>query len=143
MKNTVDLAKERNLVHSINTGSLRPLWVCVILFRLPIGTTLLLYQRMISIAERFGTKLRYSGASLGYQLASVTAGGPAPIIATALVAGSKALIGAGPPSYTLIAFYIIFMGLVSFVSTALLRRDYAGKPAAEDVPEPEVAASAT
>jgi hypothetical protein len=30
--------------------------------------------------------LRYSGASLGYQLASIIAGGPAPIIATALFA---------------------------------------------------------
>lgn len=33
------------------------------------------------IAERFPGRLRYSGASLGYQLASITAGGPAPIIA--------------------------------------------------------------
>ena len=30
------------------------------------------------IAEGFGTNLRYSGAGLGYQLASVIAGGPAP-----------------------------------------------------------------
>jgi MFS family permease len=33
------------------------------------------------IAESFPARLRYSGSSLGYQLASVTAGGPAPIIA--------------------------------------------------------------
>jgi MFS family permease len=33
------------------------------------------------IAERFPGRLRYSGASLGYQLASITAGGPAPIVA--------------------------------------------------------------
>jgi metabolite-proton symporter len=33
------------------------------------------------IAERFPGTLRYSGASLGYQLASITAGGPAPIVA--------------------------------------------------------------
>ena len=38
------------------------------------------------IAESFTPRLRYSGASLGYQLASVIAGGPAPIIATALFA---------------------------------------------------------
>ncbi len=88
------------------------------------------------IAERFGTRLRYSGASIGYQLASVTAGGPAPIIATALVAGSKGLIGPGAPTYTLIAVYIIFMAVVSFISTGLLRHDYAGKPAAADVGEP-------
>ena len=34
----------------------------------------------------FTPRLRYSGASLGYQLASVFAGGPAPLIATALFA---------------------------------------------------------
>ncbi len=34
------------------------------------------------IAEWFTPRLRYSGASLGYQLASVIAGGPAPLIAT-------------------------------------------------------------
>src|SRR5437763_7494798 len=73
------------------------------------------------IAERFGTRLRYSGASIGYQLASITAGGPAPIIATALVAGSAALIGSGAPTYTLIAVYIIFMAVVSFISTAFLK----------------------
>ena len=38
------------------------------------------------IAEGFTPRLRYSGCSIGYQLASVTAGGPAPLIATALFA---------------------------------------------------------
>jgi len=90
------------------------------------------------IAERFGTKLRYSGASLGYQLASVTAGGPAPLIATYLLVHSKAFIGVGAPGYTLIALYIIFMAVVSFVSTAFLR-DYTGKAAAADVGEPAFA----
>src|SRR5260370_24989407 len=35
------------------------------------------------IAESFTPRLRYSGASLGYQLASIIAGGPSPFIATA------------------------------------------------------------
>jgi hypothetical protein len=38
------------------------------------------------IAEAFTPRLRHSGASLGYQLASVIAGGLAPLIATALLA---------------------------------------------------------
>ena len=39
------------------------------------------------IAEGFTPRLRYSGASIGYQLASITAGSPAfPLIATALLA---------------------------------------------------------
>jgi len=49
------------------------------------------------IAESFTGRMRYSGASLGYQLASVIAGGPAPLIATALFARYHAgaeLVGA-------------------------------------------------
>jgi len=41
------------------------------------------------IAESFTGRLRYRGASLGYQLASVTAGGLAPLIAVALLAAYK------------------------------------------------------
>ena len=41
------------------------------------------------IAERFGTNLRYSGAGLGYQLASVIAGGPAPLIAAAILGAHR------------------------------------------------------
>ena len=37
------------------------------------------------IAESFPTRRRYSGAGLGYQLASVFAGGPAPLLATWLL----------------------------------------------------------
>ena len=92
------------------------------------------------IAERFGTRLRYSGASLGYQLASITAGGPAPLLATYLIANSTGLIGAGAPNYTLIAVYIIFMAAVSLVSTALLKGEYAGRAAVEDVGEAALAA---
>jgi MFS family permease len=38
------------------------------------------------IAESFPTSLRYAGAGMGYQLASVIAGGPAPLVATYLLA---------------------------------------------------------
>jgi MFS family permease len=37
------------------------------------------------IAETFPTKLRYGGAGIGYQLSSVFAGGPAPLLATWLL----------------------------------------------------------
>jgi MFS family permease len=36
------------------------------------------------LSELFGTKVRYSGVSVGYQLASIVAGGLAPLIAVAL-----------------------------------------------------------
>jgi MFS family permease len=64
------------------------------------------------IAECFTPRLRYSGASLGYQLASVVAGGPAPLIATALLAA----YGSGQP----IALYIVLCAVVSIVATSLL-----------------------
>jgi len=37
------------------------------------------------IAESFPARVRYSGSSLGYQLASIISGGPAPLIATWLI----------------------------------------------------------
>jgi metabolite-proton symporter len=70
------------------------------------------------IAEAFTPRLRYSGASLGYQLASVIAGGPAPLIATALFASYKS-------GYS-IAIYIAACAVVSLVSAAMMP-DYTGK----------------
>jgi MFS family permease len=64
------------------------------------------------IAECFTGRLRYSGASLGYQLASVIAGGPAPLIAAALFAAYK--------SGYAIAVYILACSIISLISTALL-----------------------
>jgi len=70
------------------------------------------------IAESFTPRLRYSGASLGYQLASVIAGGPAPLIATALFAAYH--------SGYAISIYIAACALVSLVSAALMP-DYTGQ----------------
>jgi MFS family permease len=64
------------------------------------------------IAECFTGRLRYSGASLGYQLASVIAGGPAPLIATALFAAYI--------SGYAIAAYIFVCAAISFFSAAML-----------------------
>ena len=83
------------------------------------------------IAERFGPKLRYTGSSLGYQLASIIAGGPAPIVATYLLANHQ-LLAPGYPAYVLIAVYIIIMSGISFIAVLFLR-EYAGKAPAEDV----------
>ena len=70
------------------------------------------------IAESFTPRLRYSGASISYQLASITAGGPAPLIATALFATYK--------SGTPIAIYILITAIISIVATMFLK-DYTGK----------------
>jgi MFS family permease len=70
------------------------------------------------IAEAFTPRLRYSGSSLGYQLASLIAGGPSPIIATALFAAYH--------SGYAIAFYIAACAIVSLISAAMMP-DYTGK----------------
>jgi MFS family permease len=70
------------------------------------------------IAEAFTPRLRYSGSSLGYQLASVIAGGPAPLIATALFAHYQT-------GYA-ISIYIAACAAVSLVSAAFMP-DYTGK----------------
>src|SRR3954467_2684372 len=70
------------------------------------------------IAESFTGRLRYSGSSLGYQLASVIAGGPAPLIATWLFGTYH--------STTAIAIYIAICAIITLVATALMT-DYTGK----------------
>src|SRR5438270_2830931 len=93
------------------------------------------------IAESFTGRLRYSGASLGYQLASVIAGGPAPLIAATLYAGPKFLgIGAYKTSLA-IAFYILVCAVISFIAVATVKErskqdisvEYDEQPAAEMV----------
>ncbi len=65
------------------------------------------------IAESFPGRLRYSGASIGYQLASVFAGGPAPLIAVALFSAYK--------TGQAVAVYILACAIVSIVAAALMR----------------------
>jgi metabolite-proton symporter len=66
------------------------------------------------IAESFGTNLRYSGAGLGYQLASVIAGGPAPLIATKILQSSGSSTG--------ISWYVIGCCALGFGALLLLPR---------------------
>ena len=70
------------------------------------------------IAESFKGRVRYSGASLGYQLASVIAGGPAPFIAAWLFARYQSAYAIG--------VYIAACGVVSVLATSRMT-DYAGK----------------
>lgn len=70
------------------------------------------------IAEAFTPRLRYSGASLGYQLASIVAGGPAPLIATALFAAFH--------SGFAISIYIAACAIVSVLAAAFMP-DYTGQ----------------
>jgi MFS family permease len=67
-------------------------------------------------AELFTTRVRYSGASLGYQLGSVCGGALAPIIATTLLARYHSSVG--------ISAYVAAACAVSLVSVALLKETY-------------------
>jgi MFS family permease len=69
------------------------------------------------IAENFPPRLRYSGASLGYQMASIIAGGPAPLIATFLYGRFE--------SSTAIAVFILACAVVTLIATAMMK-DYTG-----------------
>ena len=82
------------------------------------------------IAECFTPRLRYSGSSLGYHLSSVIAGGPAPLIATALFAAT----GSG---YA-VACYILFCAIVSISATTFLP-DYTNRDISQEHDVPSAA----
>jgi MHS family shikimate/dehydroshikimate transporter-like MFS transporter len=63
------------------------------------------------VSELFGTRVRYSGLSLGYQLASVLAGGLSPIIALSLFDKT----GSSWP----VALYLIGMSAITTLSVYL------------------------
>jgi metabolite-proton symporter len=65
------------------------------------------------IAESFTERLRYSGASLGYQLSSLIAGGPAPLIATWLMSRYH--------SARSITVFIFACAIISLAATAMLK----------------------
>ncbi len=65
------------------------------------------------IAENFPTRVRYSGASLGYQLTAIIAGGPAPLVSTWLLHR----YGNSVP----LSLYMIVLALVSLLGALKLR----------------------
>ena len=75
------------------------------------------------IAECFPARLRYSGSSLGFHLASIIAGGPAPLIATALLAWT----GSG---YS-VALYVLLSCVISIAATIPLP-DYTNRDISEE-----------
>ena len=70
------------------------------------------------IAEAFTPRLRYSGASIGYQLASIIAGGPAPFISTYLFATYHSTFPIG--------IYVVVCAVISIAATLMLP-DYTNK----------------
>ena len=108
----------------LNTGVAPLIWLAIVL-GVNLGHDSMYSPKAAYFAELFGTRVRYSGASLGYQLASVLAGGLSPLIAVALLASY---------GYTAVAVYMAFMALITVVSVILASETYR-----EDIEEPQAA----
>jgi MFS family permease len=113
----------------MNTGN-NLLFTLAVVLSIPVFHAWVYGPQAALIAERFGTRSRYSGASLGYQLAAPFAGGLAPIIALLLWQGKTSLaalglshttvsIGAG--SWQAVSIYMIVLAVLSFLSVLGLK----------------------
>jgi metabolite-proton symporter len=105
----------------LSSGSAAWIFVAVVMSLIPHD--MMYGPQAALIAESFTPRLRYSGSSMGYQLASIIAGGPAPLIAAALFAHYKT-------GYA-IALYILACSLISVAATLMLR-DYTNKSISEE-----------
>ncbi|MFV1963992.1 MAG: MFS transporter [Pirellulaceae bacterium] len=99
----------------VDTGSTPMIW-------LAITIALIVHAAMYApqaafFSELFGTEVRYSGASVGYQLASPLAGGLAPLIAAALLQWSG-----GQPWP--VAVYLMVLAAITVISVWLAAETY-------------------
>ena len=108
----------------LNTGVAPLIWLAVVL-GVNLGHDSMYGPQAAYFSELFGTRVRYSGASLGYQLASVLAGGLSPLIAVALLASY---------GYTAVAVYMSVMALITVISVILASETFQ-----EDIGETQAA----
>jgi hypothetical protein len=89
-------------------------WLAIVL-GVNVGHNAMYGPQAAYFSELFGAAVRYSGASMAYQLASVVSGGLAPFIATALLA-----------SYGVwaVAAYMATLSAITVVSTWLASETY-------------------
>lgn len=100
----------------VNTEVTILIWLAIV-FSL-VGHAAMYGTQGAFFSELFGTRVRYSGASLGYQLASVFAGGLSPFIAVALLNWSG--------SYWPVAVYLGFMALITIVAVYVATETFQG-----------------
>jgi len=98
----------------IETRSL--LWITVAVSVGQVFVAMMYGPQAAFLSEMFGTNVRYSGASLGYQLGAIAGGALAPLIATAILARYESSFG--------ISVYIAAACLITVVATALLQETY-------------------
>ena len=92
-------------------------WLVLLAHIFGLGTLSMSYGPQAAFyAEMFGTRVRYSGISLGYQGGSIFGGALAPIIATSLFAATG--------TSTSIAIYIAALAVLSFVCAYVATETY-------------------
>jgi metabolite-proton symporter len=89
-------------------------WIISLAIIIPVvfGHAAMYGPQASMLSEMFSARVRYSGASLGYQLASIFAGGLSPLVATWLLSNGVAA-GKGP---AYIAYYMIALVVITAVS---------------------------
>jgi MFS transporter, MHS family, shikimate and dehydroshikimate transport protein len=100
----------------LNTKEPVLIWLAIVL-ALNVGHDLMYGPQAAYFSELFATRMRYTGASIGYQLAAVFGGGFAPLIAVALLA-------AGGSEPYLVALYMMVMALITVVATYFARETF-------------------
>jgi MFS transporter, MHS family, shikimate and dehydroshikimate transport protein len=116
----------------IDTGSLVLIAIAMVVMMIIAS---LMYGPMAALfAEMFGTRVRYSGASVGYQIGSIIGGALTPIVATSLFAATG--------TSTSISVYMIVLCVISFVSIFLITETYQKDLGEVDVRERELLAGA-
>lgn len=90
-----------------DTGVTVALWLAMVLGM--IAHDMMYGPQAAYLSELFDARVRYSGASLGYQLASLTAGGLSPVIAVGL-------LGFAGGHHWAVALYMVLAGVITVVS---------------------------
>jgi MHS family shikimate/dehydroshikimate transporter-like MFS transporter len=110
-------------------GTRDPVWITLATVLGLAGGHAMLYSVQASlIPELFGTRLRYTGASIAYQLASPIAGGLSPVLAVWLVKTY-------PGQFWLLAQYVIVISVVSLACVQLLAETSRKDLSASDCPD--------
>jgi len=98
----------------IDTRSVVLVWLAMGVTQLFMGVS---YGPQAALfAEMFGTRVRYSGASLGAQLGAILGGAFAPIIATSLFAATGTSLS--------VSAYLLAISVVSFASVGLIAETF-------------------
>ncbi|MFZ0928813.1 MAG: MFS transporter [Syntrophobacteraceae bacterium] len=97
----------------------KSLWLTTlaITLGLAVGHAAMYGPQASLFSEMFSTRVRYSGASLGYQLASIFAGALTPIVATSLLAHYHGMTWP-------VAVYMIILALITVVSLYFVSETY-------------------